>query len=58
MVDSSMPEIIGKFFCSCALGMKVTKKWDGLDEANGEYIIVKTDGEILAYHIYNHNFFE
>ena len=47
-----------KFLCSCALGMKAAKKWDGLDEANGGYIIVKADGEILAYHIYNRNFFE
>lgn len=31
---------------------------DGLDEANGGYIIVKADGEIQAYHIYNRNFFE
>ena len=28
------------------------------NEANGGYIIVKADGEILAYHIYNRNFFE
>lgn len=47
-----------KFLCSCALGMKPVKKWDGLDEANSGYIIVKADGEILAYHIYNRNFFE
>lgn len=47
-----------KFLCSCALGMKPAKKWDGLDEANGGYIIVKADGEVLAYHIYNRNFFE
>ena len=47
-----------KFLCSCALGMKPAKVWDGLDEANGGYIIVKSDGEILAYHIYNRNFFE
>ena len=47
-----------KFLCSCALGMKPAKKWDGLDEANGGYIIVKANGEILAYHIYNRNFFE
>lgn len=47
-----------KFLCSCALGMKPAKKWDGLDEANGGYIIVKADGKILAYHIYNRNFFE
>ena len=30
-----------KFLCSCALGMKPAKPWDGLDEANGGYIIVK-----------------
>lgn len=47
-----------KFLCSCALGMKPAKPWDGLDEANGGYVIVKADGEILAYHIYNRNFFE
>ncbi len=47
-----------KFLCSCALGMKPAKQWDGLDEANGGYIIVKASGEILAYHIYNRNFFE
>lgn len=47
-----------KFLCSCALGMKPAKPWDGIDEANGGYIIVKANGEILAYHIYNRNFFE
>lgn len=49
---------IKKFLCACALGMKPAKEWDGMDEANGGYIIVKADGEILAYHIYNRNFFE
>lgn len=49
---------IKKFLCSCALGMKPAKEWDGMDEANGGYIIVKANGEILAYHIYNRNFFE
>lgn len=47
-----------KFLCSCALGMTPSKQWDGLDEANGGYIIVKADGEILAYHIYNRDAFE
>jgi hypothetical protein len=49
---------IKKFLCSCALGMKPGRKWDGIDEANGGYIIVKEDGDILAYHIYNRNMFE
>ena len=57
--DAAMYEYkFKKFLCSCALGMKPAKRWDGLDEANGGYIIVKADGEILAYHIYNRNFFE
>lgn len=47
-----------QFLCSCALGMKPAKPWNGLDEANGGYIIVKADGEILAYHIYNRNLFQ
>lgn len=49
---------IKKLLCSCALGMKPAKQWNGLDEANGGYIIVKSDGDVLAYHIYNRNFFE
>jgi hypothetical protein len=57
--DSMMYEYkFKKFLCACALGMKPSRKWNGLDEANGGYIIVKADGEILAYHIYNRNFFE
>ena len=57
--DSKMYEYkFKKFLCSCALGMKTAQMWDGLDEANGGYIIVKANGEILAYHIYNRNFFE
>ncbi len=38
--------------------MKPARKWDGIDEANGGYIIVKADGEVLAYHIHNRNLFE
>ena len=57
--DSAMYEYkFKKFLCSCALGLKPAKVWDGLDEANGGYIIVKADGEVLAYHIYNRNHFE
>lgn len=49
---------VKKLLCSCALGMKPATLWDGYDEANGGYIIVKKDGEIVAYHIYNRNDFE
>lgn len=47
-----------KFLCSIALGMVPSKEWNGYDEANGGYVIVKQDGEVLAYHLYNRNAFE
>lgn len=47
-----------KFLCSVALGMMPSKLWDGKDEATGGYIIVRSDGEVLAFYIYNRNMFE
>lgn len=47
-----------KFLCSVALGMMPSKTWDGHDEANGGYVIVKGDGDVVAYHIYNRDAFE
>lgn len=38
-----------------ALGMEPNTKWNGLEDANGGYIVVKNDGEILCYHIYDRN---
>lgn len=47
-----------KFLCAVALGFKPTKIWDGMDKSNGGYIIVKENGEVLAYHLYNRDEFE
>lgn len=47
-----------KMLCSVALGMTPAKNWDGIDEANGGYIVVGKDGGVLAYHIYNRTSFE
>lgn len=47
-----------KLLSAIALGMKPSALWDGIDEANGGYIIVSSDGDVLAYHLYNRNFFE
>ena len=47
-----------KFLTAIALGMKPATIWDGIDDANGGYIIVTKQGDILAYHIYNRNYFE
>ncbi|MDF0479653.1 HpaII family restriction endonuclease [Vagococcus sp. PNs007] len=40
---------------AAALGMEPNTHWDGLEDANGGYIVVKSDGEILCYHIYDRN---
>lgn len=47
-----------KFLTAVALGMKPATVWDGVDEATGGYIIVTKEGNVLAYHIYNRNYFE
>ncbi|MBQ7702266.1 MAG: HpaII family restriction endonuclease [Candidatus Methanomethylophilaceae archaeon] len=49
---------IKKFLAAIALGMKPATAWDGTEDANGGYIIVKEDGEVLCYHVYNRNDFE
>ncbi|MFA7285668.1 MAG: HpaII family restriction endonuclease [Candidatus Paceibacterota bacterium] len=36
-----------------ALGMVPNTAWDGLLRAHGGYIIVREDGEIVCYHVYN-----
>ena len=43
---------------SAALGMMPAKKWSGRYDANGGYLVVKKDGEILCYHFYDKNRFE
>lgn len=47
-----------KLLCSVALGMMPGTPWSGTEEASGGYIIVKTDGDVVAYHLYNRNEFE
>jgi type II restriction enzyme len=47
-----------RFLTDVALGMTPSKVWTGKFDATGGYIIVKADGDILCYHIYNRNEFE
>lgn len=47
-----------KLLTSAALGMMPSKKWNGKYDANGGYLVVKKDGEILCYHFYDQNRFE
>lgn len=49
---------IKKLLSDIALGMKPSKVWTGTFDATGGYIIVREDGELLCYHIYNMNDFQ
>ena len=42
---------------SAALGMLPSKVWDGFTKAHGGYIVVKNDGVIVCYHLYNRDEF-
>lgn len=49
---------IKRFLTDVALGMMPAKVWTGKFDATGGYLVVKEDGEVLCYHIYNQNEFE
>ncbi len=49
---------IKRFLTDIALGMQAASIWTGQLDATGGYLVVKEDGEILCYHIYNRNEFE
>lgn len=49
---------IKRLLVDSALGMKAGTLWTGTFSANGGYIAVKKDGELLCYHIYNWNEFQ
>lgn len=46
------------FLTDVALGMMPSKVWTGQLDATGGYLVIKEDGDILCYHIYNKNEFE
>lgn len=49
---------IKRFLTDVALGMMPSQVWSGEYDATGGYLIVKENGDILCYHIYNRNEFE
>ena len=49
---------IKRFLTDVALGMMPSKTWTGQLDATGGYLVVKSDGELVCYHIYNRNQFE
>lgn len=49
---------IKRFLTDVALGMMPSKVWSGIYDATGGYLVVKDDGDVLCYHIYDRNQFE
>lgn len=49
---------VKELLTNIALGMVPNTLWTGDYEATGGYIIVKDDGDVVCYHIYNHNAFK
>jgi type II restriction enzyme len=49
---------VKRFLTDIALGLKTSKPWKGKYEATGGYLIVKEDGDVICYHIYDKNQFE
>lgn len=49
---------IKRLLTDIALGMMPSKVWTGELDATGGYLVVKENGEVLCYHIYNRNEFE
>ncbi|WP_298237482.1 HpaII family restriction endonuclease [uncultured Algibacter sp.] len=49
---------IKRLLSDIALGMVPTTVWTGQLDTTGGYLVIKEDGEILCYHIYNRNEFE
>lgn len=49
---------IKNFLTDAALGMTPATVWSGIYDATGGYIVVKDDGDVLCYHIYNRNEFQ
>lgn len=60
-IDQNSPFYVYKIkhlLTSVALGMMPATAWNGKFDANGGYLVVKEDGEILCYHFYDRNRFE
>ncbi|BAV94386.1 type II restriction enzyme HpaII [Ichthyobacterium seriolicida] len=49
---------VKRFLTDCALGMIPGKVWTGQIDSTAGYLVVKKDGEILSYHIFDKNEFE
>lgn len=41
------------FLCAVALGMVPKSTWSGLIDADGGYLVVKHNGDVVCFHVYN-----
>ena len=48
---------VKRFLQDCAMGMTPETPWTGIYDATGGQIVVKEDGEVVCYHIYEINRF-
>lgn len=49
---------IKSLLVATALGMYPSKVWSGRYEATGGYLVVKSDGDVICFHLYNRNLLE
>lgn len=49
---------VKKLLSEMALGMVSSSVWNGVIQATGGFLVVKRNGDILSYHIYDRNHFE
>lgn len=49
-IESIYRSKIGKLLYDMFTGMRLAKPWDGRSNVSGGYIVVKDDGDVLAYH--------
>jgi len=47
--------VMKRFLVIVALGMTANKPWNGIYAANGGFLVVKEDGDIVCYHFYDRN---
>lgn len=47
-----------RFLIASSLGMNPATPWDGHEDATGGYVVVRSDGQVVAFHMYNKDMFE
>ncbi len=45
-----------QFLLAIALGMQPASLWDGINQANGGYIVLKSNGEVVCFYIYDQEY--